>query len=94
MDHNFDDLESEKMLDPCAYVTSGGLGFVAGKFCVANPKHLVLRPIFTLQLVNPMRFGENMKIKVQRFRDMKYCTKGRILENHVSRSGRNGIAFG
>lgn len=44
------------MPDPRANVTSEGLGFVAGKFCVANPKHLVLRPIFTLQLVNPMRF--------------------------------------
>ena len=60
------------MPDPRANVTSEGLGFVAGKFCVANPKHPVLRPIFTLQLVNPMRFGENMKIKVQRFGDMKY----------------------
>ena len=60
------------MPDPRAYVTSERLGFVAGKFYVANAKHPGLRPIFNLQLVNTMRFGENMKIKVQRFGDMKY----------------------
>ena len=60
------------MPDPRAYVTSEGLGFVTGKFCVANPKHPVLRPISTLQLVNQMRFGENIKIKVQCFGGMKY----------------------